>query len=627
MSLKFRHKILLGVSVVVVLAFFSFSIYSDHLQRDSISLTIDSSVHQAGALTASSVQNWMSGRILLLENLAQDIGAYSDKGAAGFIAQPSNTGTFLFTYFAQANGDFVQRPLTSVPEGFDPRKRSWYIDAVRAGHTVMTPPYQGTVGGMMMSIVSPVKDTSGENVIGVVGGDLGLESVVNILNAVDFGGLGYAFLIDDQGQIIVTPDDRQLMKNLSEVYPDVKVDFSSGMQHVLLDGKEFLISFTPIEGLPSAQWAIGLAIDKDKAYVAVDRSRVLAIISLFVVLTLIIVILSLLIRFLMQPLIRMGDAMRDISEGDGDLTRRLTVQRNDEFGALAGSFNNFVEKIHSSISEVSTTTQRLYNLSEKVVSSSNASLIGSEEQNARASSVAAAVNQLGAAAQEIARNTADVSQHASGASEGARDSRQVVDETIAMIAMLSQKIRESSDQVEVLNSGTDEIGKILDVIKGISQQTNLLALNAAIEAARAGDAGSGFAVVADEVRSLAYRTQASAEEIRQMIVSLQAGAYEAVQTMSASQCSSENTMEVANQAGERLAGVNHRIEEINGMSHAVAAATEEQTAVVDSLNLDIAHINALNQQGVENLNETLRYCDELNQQAERLNQLVGNFKI
>jgi len=193
---------------------------------------------------------------------------------------------------------------------------------------------------------------------------------------------------------------------------------------------------------------------------------------------------------------------------------------------------------------------------------------------------------------------------------------------------LSQKISLSCTQIETLNASTDNIGHILDVIKGISQQTNLLALKRRDwRPPVPGEAGRGFAVVADEVRNLAHRTQESAEEIHKMITSLQVGSREAVTTMNASQTSSEESVEVANQAGERLISVTQRIVEIDGMNQSVAAATEEQTAVVETLNVDINQINLLNQQGVANLNETLKDCDALSQQASRLKQLVDSFKI
>ncbi|QXH48607.1 methyl-accepting chemotaxis protein [Pseudomonas xanthosomatis] len=628
MNLKFRHKILLSACGVVVLAFALFTLYNDYLQRNTIRQNIESSVRQAGAQTASSVQNWMSGRILVLENLAQDI---AQQGAGpnvpGLVDQPSYTSNFQFTYFGQNTGLFTQRPDAKMPDGYDPRQRPWYTQAVTANQTLLTPPYQASVGGLVVTIAIPVKARNNGELLGVVGGDLSLDTLSKILAAVDFGGIGHAFLVDGNGQVIVSPDKGHLMQNLKDIYPGANLRIEPGMQDVTLNGEERIVSFAKVDGLPSAQWYIGLSIDKDKAYAALGQFRTSAIIAMLVAVAAIAGLLGLLIPVLMRPLTTMGRAMRDIAEGEGDLTRRLTVEQKDEFGELATSFNRFVERIHASITEVSSATRLVHDLSEKVVGASNASLSGSEEQSMRTNSVAAAINELGAATQEIARNAADASQHASGASEQAHDGREVVDQAINAMTALSQRISESCEQIETLNASTDEIGKILDVIKGISQQTNLLALNAAIEAARAGEAGRGFAVVADEVRNLAHRTQESAEEIHRMITSLQVGSREAVHTMNTSQVSSEQTVQVANQAGERLASVTQRIGEIDGMNQSVATATEEQTAVVESLNLDITQINALNQQGVENLNETLRHCDALSQQAGRLKQLVGSFRI
>ncbi|WP_248284638.1 methyl-accepting chemotaxis protein, partial [Pseudomonas faucium] len=164
-------------------------------------------------------------------------------------------------------------------------------------------------------------------------------------------------------------------------------------------------------------------------------------------------------------------------------------------------------------------------------------------------------------------------------------------------------------------------GQILDGISGIPEQTNLPALNAAIEAARSGEAGRGFAVVADEVRNLDHRTQESAQQVQRLIEELQAGAQVAVSTMNQSREHSDHSVGIANQAGERLGSVTQRIGEIDGMNQSVATATEEQTAVVESINVDITEINTLNQEGVQNLQSTLRACTDLEHQVDRLQQL------
>ncbi|MGH8421383.1 MAG: cache domain-containing protein, partial [Pseudomonas fluorescens] len=277
MNLKFSHKILLAASGVVVLAFALFTLYNDYLQRNTIRQNLESSVQQAGDLTASSVQNWMSGRVLVLENLAQNVahqGANAD--LPGLVNQPALTSNFQFTYVGQANGVFTQRPDAKMPDGYDPRQRPWYKQAVAADKTMLTPPYMAAVGGLVVTIALPVKK-NGE-LLGVVGGDLSLETLVKIINSVDFGGIGHAFLVSADGQVIVSPDKDQVMKNLKDIYPNAGVRIEKGNQEVTLNKQDRILSFTPVSGLPNAEWYIGLSIDKDKAYAPLSQFRTSALI-------------------------------------------------------------------------------------------------------------------------------------------------------------------------------------------------------------------------------------------------------------------------------------------------------------------------------------------------------------
>ncbi|MGN2622321.1 methyl-accepting chemotaxis protein [Stutzerimonas balearica] len=626
-QLKFSHKILLAASLVVVVAFALFTLYNDYLQRNAIRANLQSYLDEMGVVTADNIANWLSGRLVLLESLAQTVARdNSTEQVEALVRQPALSSTFAFSYLGRADGEFLVHPRFELPPGYDPRQRPWYKDAVAAGRTTLTEPYEdAATNELIITVATPAQ--AGGQTLGVIGGDLSLKVLVDIINSLDFNGMGHAFLVSADGKILVHPDKTKVNKTLSELYPQNTPSLTSRYAEASLDGNERILAFSPVEGLPSVKWYVGISVDRDKAYASLASFRTSAFVATAVAVLFIIALLGMLIRVLMRPLTDMGRAMANIAEGEGDLTRRLAVQSNDEFGQLAGAFNRFVERIHGSIREVSSATQQVHEVVNLVLAASNSSMANSGEQASRTNSVAAAINELGAAAQEIARNAADASQQASGASGEADDGRQVVERNIAAMRELSAKISDSCRQIETLNAKTVDIGHILEVIKGISEQTNLLALNAAIEAARAGEAGRGFAVVADEVRNLAHRTQSSAQEIQQMIEQLQVDARQSVTTMTESQRQSESSVSIADQAGERLVAVTRSIGEIDAMNQSVATATEEQTAVIESLNMDIIEINTLNQQGVENLEATLRACGDLERQAGRLKQLVDSFRI
>ncbi|MBB1607914.1 chemotaxis protein [Pseudomonas sp. UME83] len=628
-SLSFAKKILLAASLVVIFAFACFIFFNDFRQSRAIQEDTDSYLREIGSLTASNIQSWLEGRIHLVEMEAAQLadGEPTAERIQHVLEQQVLQRNFESVYLGEAaSGVFTMRPYSPMPDGYDPRQRGWYKDAAAAGRLIVTEPFlDAGTKEQILAMSMPVMRNG--QLVGVAAGDMKLQTITAILNSLKFDGDGYAFLVSDAGKILLHPDDAKVFKNLAEVYPHGAPQVRPGVQEVEVDGHTQLVSMTRVEGLPGVSWYVALVLDKSAAYAMLSDFRTSAVIATLVAIVAIIFLLGMLIRVLMQPLTDMGRAMQDIAQGEGDLTKRLKVDSRDEFGLLAEAFNRFVARIHESIREVAGTARQLHDVSQLVVNASNSSMANSDEQATRTNSVAAAINELGAAAQEIARNAADASHHASDASHQAGDGRQVVEQTIAAMNQLSEKISYASTHIEALNSRTVNIGQILEVIKGISEQTNLLALNAAIEAARAGEAGRGFAVVADEVRNLAHRAQESAQQIQGMIEELQVGAREAVNTMGESQRYSLESVEIANRAGQRLASVTGRISEIDAMNQSVATATEEQTAVVDSLNMDITEINTLNQEGVENLQATLRACADLEAQAGRLRHLVDSFRI
>jgi len=626
-NLKFGHKILLGACVIVVAVFLSFALFNDYRQTASTRDALHSNLQNMGKVLGANIDSWLAGRILLIEGLAETIAANPTADTIGkTLAQNSVTSTFVASYVGLEDGRFVIRPERVMPDGFDPRQRAWYKDAARTLKPVLTEPYIGAgTDYLVMTQAVPLKVDG--KAAGVLGANLNLETLAKIINAVDLNGIGYAFLVSADGKILVHPDKTLVTKILTEAFPSGAPAINSQLNEVQENGKARIVTFTPISGLPSVNWSIGLSVDKDKAYAALHEFRTSALIATLIAVLVTVGLLGLLINALLRPLRSMGTAMQAIAEGEGDLTQRLHSRSSDEFGVMAGGFNRFVERIQQSIGAVLTSSSQLTELAARVSQASHSSLKSSDTQAALTHNVATAINELGAAAQEIARSAAHASSRASDARDQTQQGRQVVERSISAMSQLSSQVGSTRQDIESLNAKTLKIGRILDVIKGISDQTNLLALNAAIEAARAGDAGRGFAVVSDEVRSLAHRTQQSAQEIHSMIEELQVGASGAVNAMLESQRHSDDNVKAANLAGERLDSVLLGIGEIDEINLSMATATEEQTCVVDNLDRDISHINDLNQAMVGNLQSTLQACTELENQSHRLQQLVNTFRI
>ena len=312
-NLKFSHKILLAASLVVLCAFALFTLYNDYLQRNAIRANLESYLHEMGNVTAGTIQNWLSGRILLVESTAQSIARdASTDSLVGLLEQKALTSTFAFTYLGSAEGAFTMRPDEKMPADYDPRVRPWYKDAMTAGGTTLTEPYiDAATKQLIITIATPAQAT------GVVGGDLSLQTLVQIINSLNFGGMGYAFLVNDQGKILVHPDKNLVMKNLKDIYPQNTPSISNAFSEVSVDGDTRILTFTPVQGLPSVKWHIGLSIDKEKAYAPLSQFRTSALIAMFIAVAVIAVLLTLLIQVLMRPLITMEIIVVDDASRDG----------------------------------------------------------------------------------------------------------------------------------------------------------------------------------------------------------------------------------------------------------------------------------------------------------------------
>ena len=339
------------------------------------------------------------------------------------------------------------------------------------------------------------------------------------------------------------------------------------------------------------------------------------------------VVISLLLGKMTQPLRKLQVAMKDVAQGEGDLTRRLEIESKDEIGQLAESFNSFVHNIHVMMIDFKANSGQMNTIAEVMNQTSQSSQQEMEKQRRETEQVATAVAEMSSASNEIAMN-------AQGAAEAARDADQegevtnkVVEEAIASIQGLATNLDSAETVIAELDQEVAQISTVLEVIKGIAEQTNLLALNAAIEAARAGEQGRGFAVVADEVRNLAGKTQVSTEEINAKITSLQDGAKRAVDTMRQSKETSIVSVQKAGEAGESLAKISEAIARISDMNVQIATASEEQTNVSEEISRNVVNIADSTEATFASSNQIVETSSELSSIGRTIDQEVNKFII
>jgi len=498
-----------------------------------------------------------------------------------------------------------------------------------------------------MTTIKPLYDAAAP------GDDTARAQAIKLLSNIAYGKEGYFFGYDSNTVRLFKANSPE---GVGQSFKDNRdpngVYVNRDLVKVAKDGTHYLQYSSPLPSnnkvlVPKlgyteylAKWdmAVGTSVNLDgiEAQVAVVEAKVqervqgvvLSIVGVAVVMLLLIAAAGMLLaNTILRPLNLMKANLDDIAAGEGDLTRRLTITSQDELGALAGSFNRFVDKIHGLVRQITEMTSQLTGLVNQVSDQAQRSDQAMERQRHETDQVATAINEMSAAAQEVAKSAQNAAVAAQQTDEEGQAAKRVVAGSIVKIHALVDDIRSSGVSLDSLQKDVSSIVSVLGVIRSIAEQTNLLALNAAIEAARAGEAGRGFAVVADEVRALASRTQISTQEIQGMIDRLQAGTQSAVEAMRRSSEAGDGTSAQANEAGASLDTMAQLIATINSMNAQIASAAEEQTAVAEEINRSVHQIAVAvdNVAGETQLGaQTSRSLADLGQ---RLGSLVGQFRI
>ncbi|MFT6153206.1 MAG: methyl-accepting chemotaxis protein [Bermanella sp.] len=320
-------------------------------------------------------------------------------------------------------------------------------------------------------------------------------------------------------------------------------------------------------------------------------------------------------------------SLKDIAQGNGDLTKRIAQNSTDEIGDLIHWFNLFMDKLHESINDVVKSISPLANVSDDLGTMTTRTSQITEQQSRATDDVTRSVDEMFRSVQNVAQNASSAALAAKEADLEAKAGRSVVTQSVESINDLASEVERAAKVIGKLESDTENVGTILDVIKGIAEQTNLLALNAAIEAARAGEQGRGFAVVADEVRTLASRTQDSTQEIQRVIEELQAAAQSAAEVMSHSQVQAKASVAQAAKTDESLATITEKVGSITQMNTEIAAATGEQEKVSNDIKTNVDGIRANAEAAVKNVQEVEAASESLLGISNNLRKITSQFIV
>ena len=573
---------------------------------------------------------------------------FSGQGARG-----SNEQGRFSSYWAQRNGELstltVSEALiadsTTMLDGTP--FNTWFNCPKQTLKPCLLNPYFDDASGqktLITSLTFPVIDNG--KLLAVLGMDISLANLQQLVEASSqrlYQGKGAVSIVSAGGLLAGhSPDVTRLGQTLSQAYPEHGSELLAlqrqGQAHEQQQAGRLQV-LAPLQPIPDAQpWSVLLDVPMDALLAPAralqqDLDRRSAegtwLELLFGLLAAVagLLLVWLTARGVTRPILGVAAMLRDIASGEGDLTRRLAYDKHDELGELAGWFNRFLDKLRPIIADVKSSVQDARGTADQSAAIASQTSAGMQQQYREVDQVATASHEMSATAHDVARSAAQAAEAARGADQATREGLGVINQTTRAIDDLARDMTLAMSQVEGLSSSSEQIGSVLEVIRGIAEQTNLLALNAAIEAARAGEAGRGFAVVADEVRNLARRTQESVEEIRQVIEGLQTGTRDVVASMHSSHQQAQGSVAQVEQAVTALRRIGDAVTVISDMNLQIASAAEEQSSVAEEINRNVATIRDVTESLSGQADESAQVSQALNRLANQQQTLMDHFRV
>ncbi|SMF05883.1 methyl-accepting chemotaxis protein [Desulfovibrio gilichinskyi] len=571
-------------------------------------------------------------------------------------------------YLGMKDGSFNMYPEDSMPKGYDPRPRPWYRTAIEAPQiSSFSKAYKSTTGKPVSSIMA--KLVQNDQVIGIVGIDINLATLTDVISDIKVGKTGYIMLMEGDNTILSDPVHKDFLFKKAD---DLGIEgfntiakLKDNMTTVNVDGVE---KFVRVYTSPKLGWKLALMIDKSEimedAYSTL-RSTVLIGVCIAIILCIVGWIVA---KSIATPIQSLVEAAQSVAKGDykaipdgkkfnGEL---LTLQQ--ALKSMVASLSDLIKATEEKSLEAENQTRlakdaladaedarreadsakragmlqaaehleiivnQVTSASQELSAQIEESRAGAEQQRERTTEAATAMEEMNASVFEVAQNSSQAAESADNAKKQAETGGKIVENVIRSIGEVNTAAGEMAGGLEDLGRQAQGIGHIMNVITDIADQTNLLALNAAIEAARAGEAGRGFAVVADEVRKLAEKTMDATKEVGAAVSAIQAGTEKSIKDMSRASDMIGNSNGYASEAGESLSSIVDIVDSTSDQVRAIATASEEQSAASEEINRNTDEVNRIAAETVQTMEESARAVNELSRLSEELQSVIDTLK-